>query len=455
MKYVIHDGITADPGSTLPNGLPETSTKDLLRNVLRSGITDTRDQLAFKLRRSRARSSTFMDKPLASCNDESLLLNELTEWIDEKRKHNPVVAVLAPWYEDATLERSEGYIRRIKEIDSSVLKDCSCIYLYECPYHRVNRPVVDRISENRLYIRYNSDFRAQRELADDIIMSCDCCYCHSVLRLIPAFHPEREDRWLHFADRKPESVILDIHGAVTEEAKTVGDLEILPWAEKAESILFENIRYAVSLTENMERYFSEKYGRRDIEYFRTPVMSQDIRNDDGCMIKDSFPEIVVYSGGCQKWQNIDMMIQAIKDNISEFRFCIFVSRPDVFINKWGNEPIPDNVTVKNGTPEEISEVYRKAVLGFILRDDTAVNRVACPTKLMEYIQFGIIPVIKSPNIGDFGELGLKALSVQNMTQAHDREKITGFVNINNGIVDELRAQNIRNMQALKNFINGR
>ena len=74
---------------------------------------------------------------------------------------------------------------------------------------------------------------------------------------------------------------------------------------------------------------------------------------------------------------------------------------------------------------------------------------------MEYIQFGIIPVIKSPNIGDFGELGLKALSVQNMTQAHDREKITGFVNINNGIVDELRAQNIRNMQALKNFINGR
>ena len=55
--------------------------------------------------------------------------------------------------------------------------------------------------------------------------------------------------------------------------------------------------------------------------------------------------------------------------------------------------------------EALPAVYGAADLGLILRDDTPVNRVACPTKLAEYLYFGLVPVVRSPRLGDFPELG--------------------------------------------------
>ena len=50
--------------------------------------------------------------------------------------------------------------------------------------------------------------------------------------------------------------------------------------------------------------------------------------------------------------------------------------------------------------------------GLVLRDDSAVNRVACPTKLAEYLYFGLIPVVRSPRLGDFEELGYAYVTEQ-------------------------------------------
>ena len=58
----------------------------------------------------------------------------------------------------------------------------------------------------------------------------------------------------------------------------------------------------------------------------------------------------------------------------------------------------DVISVK---PEELESYYELAHYGFILRDDILVNRVANPTKLAEYLQYGIIPVVKLVDIGDY------------------------------------------------------
>ena len=55
--------------------------------------------------------------------------------------------------------------------------------------------------------------------------------------------------------------------------------------------------------------------------------------------------------------------------------------------------------------EELCAVYGTADFGLILRDESPVNRVSCPTKLVEYLLFGLIPVVRSPHIGDFHRLG--------------------------------------------------
>jgi hypothetical protein len=49
----------------------------------------------------------------------------------------------------------------------------------------------------------------------------------------------------------------------------------------------------------------------------------------------------------------------------------------------------------------LPERYLSSDFGFVLRDDTAVNRVSCPTKLSEYLWFGVIPIVKTPHVGDF------------------------------------------------------
>ena len=452
MKYFIHEGMTADPDNTLPNGQQEIGSRELLSQGQLRSFSDLGDQIAFKIRRKLSNAGAYRKKPAAESAEAQSLASDILAWINENRNGRPVVSVMAPWYEDSTLEQSEGYIRRIREIDGSVLNDCICIYFYECPYYKVNRLVVDRISDTRLYVRYNTDFRSHREFVDALIVKSDWCYCHSVLRLIPAFHPENAECWLEFSGKIPEKIILDIHGAVVEEAKMIEDAAAIPWAEKAEKILFGSARYAISLTESMEQYYSAKYGRADMIFFRTPVLSRDISGDGETYEKESDPPIVVYSGGCQKWQNIDLMIRAIKDNLDRYVFNIFVSRPDIFADKWGSDPIPGNVIVKNGAPNEITEVYKKARFGFILRDDTVLNRVACPTKLMEYIQFGIIPVVKSANIGDFRKLGLRTVSVAELSADRDRAATRCAAEKNSEIVNQLRTEYKHNIRKLTELL---
>ena len=41
-----------------------------------------------------------------------------------------------------------------------------------------------------------------------------------------------------------------------------------------------------------------------------------------------------------------------------------------------------------------------------------VNRVACPTKLVEYLAAGILPILNTPNIGDFVRDGMAYISLE-------------------------------------------
>ena len=94
----------------------------------------------------------------------------------------------------------------------------------------------------------------------------------------------------------------------------------------------------------------------------------------------------------------------------EFRFILARPRRD---------PAPDRGAGPDAAPlvdccskEDLPAVYEAADLGLILRDDSPVNRVACPTKLAEYLFFGLIPVVRSPRLGDFQELGYAFITEQ-------------------------------------------
>jgi hypothetical protein len=57
--------------------------------------------------------------------------------------------------------------------------------------------------------------------------------------------------------------------------------------------------------------------------------------------------------------------------------------------------------------QRLHQEYAKAQFGFLLRSPDLVNRVACPTKLAEYLEHGIIPILLQPEIGDLLHLGIR------------------------------------------------
>ena len=88
----------------------------------------------------------------------------------------------------------------------------------------------------------------------------------------------------------------------------------------------------------------------------------------------------------------------------------------------------DHLLIDSRSNEEIYKEYLDCDFGFLLRDDTIVNNVACPTKMMEYLRFGIVPILKSDHIGNFREYGLKYVSIEDFNRgivpdAEERKKI--------------------------------
>jgi hypothetical protein len=64
----------------------------------------------------------------------------------------------------------------------------------------------------------------------------------------------------------------------------------------------------------------------------------------------------------------------------------------------------------------MGEAYQGCQYGLLFRDDIPVNNVACPAKLTEYMQYGIVPVLTSPRIGDFEALGMRYVACEDFVQ---------------------------------------
>ena len=71
-----------------------------------------------------------------------------------------------------------------------------------------------------------------------------------------------------------------------------------------------------------------------------------------------------------------------------------------------------NITVTSCEPSDLHFYYEKSHYAFILRDDNIVNKVANPTKLIEYLYYGLTPIVLCPTIGDYCELGYEFISVE-------------------------------------------
>ena len=204
-------------------------------------------------------------------------------------------------------------------------------------------------------------------------------------------------------------IYLDAHGVVPEEIKYFEGSELkFRFMNMVEAILFKKEKLTViCVTNAMKKHFTQKYPNFNGSFLIYSIFPENLFQEMEAGIPAADKVTILYSGGNAGWQNIPLMLEVIKASKgNHFKYIILSSDLDYFkaeVAKLGLAH--EDITINRVHPSELGAYYAKADYGFILRDDNVVNTVANPTKLVEYLSYGIIPVVLTPNIGDYLENG--------------------------------------------------
>ncbi len=228
-----------------------------------------------------------------------------------------------------------------------------------------------------------------------LLKDADKIYVHSLYHL--GCIPEE------FINTYKEKIILDIHGCFVEEIKyNKVHNELINKYEMLEKNFYK-INSLVAVSNSMIDFYRKKYPGIKTNFITLPIFTRS-NNEYGAKHFENRLNIV-YSGGSQKWQNVDIMIESISKIADKYNITILTPAVEFFKDKLKKYNLDTKITIKTVPASEIYKEYEKAHFGYILRDDIIVNKVACPTKLIEYLSYGIIPIVLQPSIGDFENLG--------------------------------------------------
>lgn len=234
--------------------------------------------------------------------------------------------------------------------------------------------------------------------------------------------------------------VLDLHGVVPEELEYQGMRVKSAVFNSIEKFIFGKFDTCIAVTKRMADYYKFKYPQSKCEYIvytifpanLTEYHSETDDHDNGVNI--------IYSGNTQKWQNIDFMLALIKKNLfPNYKYTLLTGElekmKDALVRHRLNKE--ESIELRSVSPAELKDYYKKAHYGFVLRDDIVVNNVACPTKLVEYMFYGIIPIVLSDNVGDFKEFNYDRIHWSKMDKHLKARK--SYSNVE--IVKKLRQDN--------------
>lgn len=300
----------------------------------------------------------------------------------------------------------DGYFQRIKAIDTLLMSQWRIYIDFVLP-EKSTGTWYDLPTEKTLVIRINTNDE-KRKIAYlcmlICVFRCRTVYFHSIFAI----------KEFEFILNIPGiNKIVDLHGVVPEELRYNKFFDRAKEYSNIERLAVTKAHYIIAVSDAMRQHIEGKYSELVHGHFIIlPVFSEvpKMRYEK----KHAPKHNVVYAGGLQKWQQIPKMIDIVSKTIAFCSFSFFV--PDIeamqiMLSEKGflNHP---SIIVDSKAHDELLKIYRDFDYGFILREDIIVNRVACPTKLVEYLAIGIVPIIDTENIGDFTVMGMKSLCLQ-------------------------------------------
>ncbi|WP_312326633.1 glycosyltransferase [Stenotrophomonas sp.] len=342
----------------------------------------------------------------------------------------------------------DGYFQRIQMVDRLVADGWR---LYVETADLVGRgSVIDRPQPKVIVIRPIGG-RAKKALLWAIILAFVVrsrkIYFHSVLRMTgPGVASLLK---LPFVRS-----VVDIHGVVPEEFRMHHDYFNAVKYERLEEVAFANAGRVVVVSGVMQKYLERKYQNHvPPQFVHFPMFPSFV---PFLGEKDNPKPIAVYAGGLHKWQQPEKTLRSM---IAAQEHCTsyFLSPDPETAAEIAAEIDPDNVVVFDSMSHDaLMRFYRKCDFGYILREDSIVNNVACPTKIVEYLANGIVPIIDSDQIGDFSDLGMLSIAVDDFNAGNipDRATITAMAQFNFGVYQRIKGARDRGAIELSDYLVG-
>ncbi len=116
-------------------------------------------------------------------------------------------------------------------------------------------------------------------------------------------------------------------------------------------------------------------------------------------------EVYVYSGQNQKWQMCEETIDIFKKislKRNNARLIILTNKEEYFKKLCQDKNIK-NVIILSVPYKEMPQYLDACDYGFCIRNSSIVNKVASPTKVLEYVARNVKPIL-SEYVGDFSEV---------------------------------------------------
>ena len=356
------------------------------------------------------------------------------------------VCIMAPIFNEERLK--DGYYRRIKAVDDIIGKNFLKIYMssMDCCPMQGNNPKVVYVDDEHIRIDYHPWIELERDFINQIADMADIVYHHGV-----GFMDEDIIRKKHLLK------IVDLHGALPEEFAMSSNYPMVQIESNHEELAMRYADYIICVTESMRSHMENKYKQYKQNYIIMPILDQETLNSKiSCSSKPlSQIPIITYAGGTQKWQMIETMQECMQMR-PEYDYRIFVPNPDDFWKTWKRKRGDIyKLCVSSADPVQLRKEYDACQFGFVLREDTIVNNVACPTKLVEYLLKGIIPILNTSQIGDFVNYGMFYISIEDFCKGHlpDNKTCLEMANKNQAVVEHIINNYISGKKKIQELIN--